>query len=539
MNFIEEKIFSKGNIGNKLKLRFPPEPNGESLHIGHVKSICLNFGLAEKYSGTCNLRFDDTNPTAEKKEFVDSIIKDIGWLGFKPTNIFFTSDYFNFIYDCAVVLIKKGLAYVDDSTSEEIALLKGTTTLPGKPSPYYSRTVEENLDLFEKMKNGEFIEGSKILRAKIDMASPNMILRDPVIYRIINKTHHHVGDVWKIYPMYDFAHPISDYYEGITDSLCTLEFEVHRPLYNWILNNLELPNALPEETEFSRLNIEYTVMSKRKLKRLVEEGFVSGWDDPRMPTISGLKRRGYTPDSIKNFCETIGVTRINSVIDYNLLEECLRMDLNKKANRIMGVIDPVKVTITNWENGTEMIEIENNPEDKLSGTRLVPFSREIWIEREDFKEEADNKFFRLKTNGEVRLKGAYIIKANEVIKEGDKIVEIKCTYDPLTKSGMLVDRKIKGTIHWVSVEHGINVEVREYEKLFSDPTPDKYEDDFINYINKNSLNVNTKAVFEPSVVNCTTENPIQLVRKGYYVKDLDNNKLVFNKTVSLKEDKNK
>lgn len=538
MNFIEEKIINKGNL-EKLKLRFPPEPNGY-LHIGHAKSICLNFGLAEKYNKICNLRFDDTNPTSEDSHFVESIKNDIKWLGYNwEGEVKFTSDYFNFIYDCAVVLIKKGLAYVDDSTSEEIALLKGTTTLPGKPSPYYSRTVEENLDLFEKMKNGEFMEGSKILRAKIDMASPNMILRDPVIYRIINKTHHHVGDVWKIYPMYDFAHPISDYYEGITDSLCTLEFEVHRPLYNWILNNLELPNALPEETEFSRLNIEYTVMSKRKLKRLVEEGFVSGWDDPRMPTISGLKRRGYTPDSIKNFCETIGVTRINSVIDYNLLEECLRMDLNKKANRIMGVIDPVKVTITNWENGTEMIEIENNPEDKLSGARLVPFSREIWIEREDFKEEADNKFFRLKTGGEVRLKGAYIIKANEVIKEGDKIVEIKCTYDPLTKSGMLVDRKVKGTIHWVSVEHGINVEVREYEKLFSDPTPDKYEDDFINYINKNSLNINTKAVFEPSVVNCTIENPIQLVRKGYYVKDLDNNKLVFNKTVSLKEDKNK
>jgi glutaminyl-tRNA synthetase len=424
MNFIEEKIINKGNL-EKLKLRFPPEPNGY-LHIGHAKSICLNFGLAEKYNKICNLRFDDTNPTSEDSHFVESIKNDIKWLGYNwEGEVKFTSDYFNFIYDCAVVLIKKGLAYVDDSTSEEIALLKGTTTLPGKPSPYYSRTVEENLDLFEKMKNGEFMEGSKILRAKIDMASPNMILRDPVIYRIINKTHHHVGDVWKIYPMYDFAHPISDYYEGITDSLCTLEFEVHRPLYNWILNNLELPNALPEETEFSRLNIEYTVMSKRKLKRLVEEGFVSGWDDPRMPTISGLKRRGYTPDSIKNFCETIGVTRINSVIDYNLLEECLRMDLNKKANRIMGVIDPVKVTITNWENGTEMIEIENNPEDKLSGARLVPFSREIWIEREDFKEEADNKFFRLKTGGEVRLKGAYIIKANEVIKEGDKIVEIK------------------------------------------------------------------------------------------------------------------
>jgi len=328
MNFIEEKIIEKGNVGNKMRLRFPPEPNF-LLHLGHAKSICLNFGLAEKYAGACNLRFDDTNPLAEKKEFVDSIIKDIEWLGFKPANIFYTSDYFGFLYDCAVVLIKKGLAYVDDSTSEEIAALKGTPTTPGRPSPYYARTVEENLCLFERMKNGEFAEGSKILRAKIDMASPNMILRDPVIYRIINKTHHHVGDTWKIYPMYDFAHPLSDYLEGITDSLCTLEFEVHRPLYNWFLNNLDFTNELPEETEFARLNIEYTVMSKRKLKRLVDEGFVSGWDDPRMPTISGLRRRGYTPTAIKEFCEKVGVTRHNSVIGYNLLEECLRNDLNK------------------------------------------------------------------------------------------------------------------------------------------------------------------------------------------------------------------
>jgi glutaminyl-tRNA synthetase len=539
MNFIEEKIINKGNNNSNLRLRFPPEPNGESLHIGHAKSICLNFGLAEKYAGTCNLRFDDTNPITEKKEFVDSIIKNIEWLGFKPTNIFYTSEYFGFLYDCAVILIKKGLAYVDDSTSEEIAALKGTTTLPGKSSPYYSRTVEENLDLFEKMKNGEFAEGSKILRAKIDMASPNMILRDPVIYRIINKTHHHVGDDWKIYPMYDFAHPLSDYIEGITDSLCTLEFEVHRPLYNWVLNNLDLKNELPEETEFSRLNIDYTVMSKRKLKRLVDEGFVSGWDDPRMPTISGLRRRGYTPESIKNFCEIIGVTRFNSVISHNLLEECLRIDLNKKANRLMGVIDPVKITITNWNNETEMIEVENNPEDESAGKRLIPFTGEIWIEREDFREEADNKFFRLKTGGEVRLKGAYVIKANEIIKDGDEIIEIKCTYDPLTKSGMPIERKIKGTIHWVSVEYGINVEVREYGKLFSDATPDNYEDDFVNYLAKDSLIINNKAVFEPAVIDCIPGVPVQMVRKGYYVRDLGTEKVVFNKTVSLKEDKNR
>jgi len=537
MNFIEEKIIEKGNTDN-FKLRFPPENNGY-LHIGHAKSICLNFGLSEKYNRPCNLRFDDTNPSNESEEFTKAILNDIKWLGYTPANIFHTSDYFNFIYDCAVLLIKKGLAYVDDSTSEEIAALKGTPTIPGKPSPYYSRTIDENLDLFERMKNGEFAEGSKILRAKIDMTSPNMILRDPVIYRIIDKTHHHVGDAWKIYPMYDFAHPLSDYIEGITDSLCTLEFEVHRPLYNWFLNNLDLTNLLPEETEFARLNIEYTVMSKRKLKRLVEENFVSGWDDPRMPTISGLRRRGYTPESIKEFCERIGVTRYNALISYNLLEECLRNDLNKRANRLMGVMDPICITITNWDKGTEMVEIENNPEDPAAGTRMVPFSGELWIEAEDFREDADNKFFRLKPGGEVRLKGAYVIKANEVIRDGTKVVGIRCTYDPLTKSGMAIDRKIKGTIHWVSIEHGVDVEVREYDKLFSDPTPDKYEDDFINYLNKDSLTFNNRAVFEPAVLECKPGVPVQMVRKGYYVKDIDSNKVVFNKTVSLKEDKNK
>lgn len=538
MNFIEEKIINKGNI-EKVKLRFPPEPNGY-LHIGHAKSICLNFGLAEKFGRPCNLRFDDTNPAAEDTHFVESIKNDIKWLGYNwDGDVKFTSEYFSFLYDCAVILIKKGLAYVDDSTSEEIAALKGTPTTPGRPSPYYARTVEENLDLFERMKNGEFAEGSKILRAKIDMASPNMILRDPVIYRIINKAHHHVGDAWKIYPMYDFAHPLSDYLEGITDSLCTLEFEVHRPLYNWFLNNLDFTNELPEETEFARLNIEYTVMSKRKLKRLVEEGFVSGWDDPRMPTISGLRRRGYTPESIREFCEKVGVTRHDSLISYNLLEECLRVDLNKRAKRIMGVMDPVHVIITNWDKGTEMFEIENNPEDESAGKRMVPFTGSIWIEREDFREDADNKFFRLKPGGEVRLKGAYVIKANEVIKEGDKVVAIKCTYDPLTRSGMPIERKIKGTIHWVSVEHGVDVEVREYGKLFSDATPDKYEDDFINYLDKNSLVINKKAVFEPEVMNCLSGIPVQMVRKGYYVRDMKYAHIVFNKTVSLKEDKDK
>lgn len=539
MNFIEEKIIEKGNVGSKLKLRFPPENSGH-IHLGHAKSIHLNFGLAEKHGGLCNLRFDDTNPSNESEEFTKSIIKDIEWLGFKPSNIFYTSDYFDFIYDSAVVLIKKGLAYVDDSTSEELAELKGTPTVPGKPSWYkISRTIADNLDLFKRMKNGEFPEGSKILRANIDMASPNMILRDPVIYRIINKAHHHVGDKWKIYPMYDFAHPLSDYIEGITDSLCTMEFEIHRHLYNWFLNNLDFTNELPEETEFARLNIDYTVMSKRKLKRLVEEGFVSGWDDPRMPTISGLRRRGYTPESIREFCDKIGVTRHDSLIGYNLLEECLRTDLNKRANRLMGVMYPVKVVITNWVGGTEMIEVENNPEDESAGKRIIPFSGELFIEREDFKEIADNKFFRLKIDGEVRLKGAYVIKANEVIKDGDRIIEIRCTYDPLSKSGMAIERKIKGTIHWVSAEHGINVEVREYDKLFSDATPDKYEDDFINYLSKDSLVINKIAVFEPFVLNCESGKPVQMMRKGYYVMDFGSDGLVFNKTVSLREDKNK
>lgn len=537
MNFIEEKILEKGNK-EKFKLRFPPENSGYP-HLGHAKSICLNFGLAEKYNRPCNLRFDDTNPLNESDEFTKAFIRDIEWLGYKPAAILYTSDYFGFLYECAVKLIKKGLAYVDDSTSEEIANLKGTPTIPGKLSPYCSRTVEENLDLFERMRKGEFAEGSKILRARIDMASSNMIMRDPVMYRIIDMPHHHTGTKWKIYPMYDFAHPLSDYNEGITDSLCTLEFEVHRPLYMWFLENLNLENELPEETEFARLNIDYTVMSKRKLKRLVEENYVSGWDDPRMPTISGMRRRGYTPESIKEFCDRVSVTRKDSVISHLLLEECLRNDLNKRANRLMGVMDPVKVVVTNWDGGVEMVEVENNPEDETAGKRMIPFSGEIYIEGEDFREVADNKFFRLKIGGEVRLKGAYVIKANEVIKDGDKIVEIRCTYDPMSKSGMVLDRKIKGTIHWVSIAHGVNLEVREYAKLFTDPTPDKYEDDFINYISKDSLVLNTRAVFEPYVINCEPGIPVQMVRKGYYVRDLESDKIVFNKTVSLKEDKDK
>lgn len=534
MNFIEDKILDKNNL-DKLTLRFPPEPNGY-LHIGHAKSIILNFGLAEKYNRPCNLRFDDTNPTTEDTHYVESIVKDIEWLGYKPANIFYTSDYFDFLYNCAITLIKKGLAYVDDSTSEEIALMKGTPTSVGKDSPYKSRSVEENLDLFNRMRLGEFTEGSKILRANIDMTSPNMILRDPVLYRIISKSHHRTGDNWKIYPMYDFAHPLSDYKEGITDSLCTLEFEVHRPLYMWVLENCDLENSLPEETEFARLNIDYTVMSKRKLKRLVEEGFVDGWDDPRMPTISGLRRRGFTPNAIKDFCDRISVTRKESVVSYLLLEECLRTDLNIVTNRLMCVLDPIKLTISNWDKGTEMVEVENNPGDESAGTRMIPFSGELWIEREDFSINPDKKYNRLKPDGEVRLKGGYVVKANDYITDDrNNIIEVICTYDPLSKSGMSLDRKIKGTIHWVSIEHGVNVEVRDYDRLFDVSNPNEL-DDFTNSINKNSLSINEKSIIEPYINEYTGVNPIQMIRKGYYMIDSkSSNRIIFNKSVSLKE----
>jgi len=540
MNFIEEKILEKGNL-DKLKLRFPPEPNGAilkdgrvvgGLHLGHAKSIILNFGLAEKYNAPCVLRFDDTNPSTERKEFVDSMIEDVKWLGYTPSEIRFTSDYFDFLYNCAVILIKKGLAYVDDSTSEEIALMKGTTTSVGKDSPYKSRSIEENLDLFNRMRLGEFPEGSKILRANIDMASPNMILRDPVLYRIISKSHHRTGDTWKIYPMYDFAHPLSDYKEGITDSLCTLEFEVHRPLYMWVLENCDLENPLPEETEFARLNIDYTVMSKRKLKRLVEESYVDGWDDPRMPTISGLRRRGFTPEAIKDFCDRISVTRKDGVVSYSLLEECLRTDLNKRSRRLMGVMDPVKLVVTNLTS-EGVCEVDNNPEDETAGKRKVDYCNEFWIEREDFREEANNKYHRLKLGGEVRLKGLFIVKANEVVKDKlGEIVEIRCTYDYDAWVGV-TEKKVKGTIHWVSVKHGISMRVNEYERLFIDATPDKSDEDFTTFVNPNSLSVNDKAFFESGVIDCKIGEPVQMMRKGYYVLDKDGKS--WNKTVSLKE----
>lgn len=532
MNFIEEKILEKGNIGDRLNLRFPPEPNF-LLHLGHAKSICLNFGLSEKYNGVCNLRFDDTNPSNEKAEFAELIKKDVEWLGFTPTNTYYTSDYFHFIYDCAITLIKKGLAYVDDSTSDEIAMLKGSPGIPGRPSPYYDRTVEENLDLFNRMKSGEFKEGSKTLRAKIDMTSPNMILRDPVIYRIIDTEHHHTGNTWKVYPMYDFAHPLSDYIEGISDSLCTMEFEVHKPLYMWVLNNCDLSNPLPEETEFSRLNLGYTVMSKRKIKTLVENVNVDGYDDPRLPTLSGLKRRGYTPKSIRDFCDRISVTRTESIVSPKLLEECLRDDLNKTCNRLMGVMDPVKVTITNLDNTDRSCEVDNNPEDPSSSKRTINYTNEFWIEREDFREEANNKYHRLKLGGEVRLKGLFIIKANEVIKDSNgNIIEILCTYDHDAWSGN-TEKKVKGTIHWVSVKHGVKLPVYDYDTLFTVESPDKEEGDFMKYLNPDSLVINDKAVFESNVLDCIPGVPVQMMRKGYYVLDLYEKR--FNKTVSLKD----
>jgi glutaminyl-tRNA synthetase len=529
MNFIEEKILEKGNL-DKLKFRFPPEPNSKGIHIGHAKSICLNFGLAEKYNAPCVLRFDDTNPTTEKTEYVESIIKDVEWLGFKPSEIKFTSDYFDFIYDCAITLIKKGLAYVDESTSEEMASMKGTPTTPGVNSPYRERSIEENLFLFEGMKKGDFKEGSMTLRAKIDMSNTNMILRDPVIYRIIEMSHHRTGDKWKVYPMYDFAHPLSDYIEGTTDSLCTLEFEVHRPLYMWVLENCDLDGEFPEETEFARLNVDSTVMSKRKINALIEGGFVSGFDDPRLLTISGLRRRGFTSSSIREFCDRVGVTKRESVVSYSLLEEILRGELNKKSRRLMGVFDPVKVVIDNWE-GVKWCEIENNPEDETAGKRLVPFTKEIWIEREDFREEANNKYNRLKLGGEVRLKGAFVIMANSVVKdELGNIIEIHCTYDPESESGKELGRRIKGTIHWVSCDHGVKLKVNEYDKLFMTENP---SDDFLNELNENSLLVNRSAIFEPETMNLEVGVPVQMMRKGYYV--LDNDGVSLNKTVSLKE----
>jgi glutaminyl-tRNA synthetase len=538
---IEEDIQTKKNNA-EVHVRFPPEPNGY-LHIGHAKSICLNFGLGEKYNGTCNLRFDDTNPTKEDVEYVESIKKDISWLGFKwNQDPFFTSDYFEQLYQFAIDLIKKGKAYICEQSAEEIAEYKGTPTTPGKESPYRNRPVEESLDLFEKMKNGEFEEGSMSLRAKIDMASPNMLLRDPLMYRIKKDEHHRTGAAWNIYPMYDFAHGQSDYIEGITHSICTLEFENHRPLYDWFLDNLaEEDKIRPRQIEFARLNLSYTVMSKRKLLQLVEENHVSGWDDPRMPTISGMRRRGFTPNSLKNFAEMIGVAKRDNIIDLGKLEFSIREDLNKTAERRMAVLNPLKVVITNYPEGqTEELEAVNNPEDESAGKRMIPFGREIYIEQEDFMEDAPKKFFRLTQGKEVRLRYAYFITCTDVIKDADgNIIELRATYDPESKGGKSPDgRKVKGTLHWVSAEKSVEAQVNIYDRLFKVEDPQKVEEgqSFLDNINPDSLK-QIKAYIEPSLKDTKAGNQYQFERLGYFCTDLDSSSdmLIFNRTVTLKD----
>ncbi len=541
-NFIKEIIDEHLKTGRftKVHTRFPPEPNGY-LHIGHAKSICLNFGLAEEYGGLCNLRFDDTNPTKEDEEYVNSIMEDVRWLGFDwGDRLYYASDYFDTLYEYAVKLIKKGKAYVDSSTMDEIKEMRGTPTRPGIESPYRNRSVEENLDLFERMKNGEFGDGEHVLRAKIDMTSPNMNLRDPIMYRIRHATHHRTGDKWCIYPMYDWAHGQSDSIEGITHSICTLEFENHRPLYDWFLDELEIHH--PQQIEFARLNLTYTVLSKRKLLQLVEEKIVDGWDDPRMPTISGLRRRGYTPEAIRNFADTIGVAKRDALVDVALLEYSVRDDLNKRAQRVMGVLNPLKIVITNFPEGkTEIMTAVNNPEDETMGTREVPFTRELWIERDDFQEVPHKKFHRLAPGREVRLRYAYIIKCEEVIKdENGEITELRCTYDPDTRSGSgKSTKKVKGTIHWVSVPHAIDAEVRLYDRLFSaeNPEGDK-EKDFKEFLNPDSLEIIEHAKLEPFLKNAKPGDRFQFERKGYFCVDTKyttSEKLVFNRTVTLRD----
>ncbi|CEN38581.1 glutamine--tRNA ligase/YqeY domain fusion protein [Capnocytophaga cynodegmi] len=543
-NFIEniiEEDLANGFSSSKLRFRFPPEPNGY-LHIGHASSICLNFGLGLRYQSPVNLRFDDTNPSKEEQEYVDAIKRDVEWLGFEWDRECYASDYFQELYDWAVQLIKQGKAYVDGQTSEEIAKQKGTPTQAGIESPYRNTSVEENLQLFERMKNGEFENGKYVLRAKIDMASPNMLMRDPIIYRIMHSSHHRTGNQWCIYPMYDWAHGESDYLEQISHSICTLEFLPHRELYDWFLDQIiDKDKVRPKQREFARRNLSHTVVSKRKLLQLVNEKHVSGWDDPRMPTISGLRRRGYTPESIRKFADTIGIAKRENLIDVSLLEFCIREDLNKKANRVMAVLDPVKVVITNYPEGKEeWLDAENNPEEEVLTFRKVPFSREIYIEREDFREEAINKFFRLKLGGEVRLKNAYIIKAESVVKdENGNITEIHCTYDPDSRSGSGTEaskRKVKGTLHWVSVPHALEAEARIYDRLFTVAEPDRQEKDFLVYVNPDSLKVTT-AYVEPSLKDAKVGEGFQFQRLGYFSLDPDSTpeKLVFNKTVGLKD----
>ena len=540
LNFIEEIIENDLNSGkyDTLVTRFPPEPNGY-LHIGHAKAICLNFGLSQKYGGYTNLRFDDTNPVTEKTEYVDSQQQDIKWLGFQWKNELYTSDYFDTLFDYAVTLIKKNLAYVDHSTAEEIALLKGTPTEPGKNSPYRDRSIEENLDLFNRMKNGEFEDGACTLRARIDMGSSNMLMRDPIIYRIKHAAHHRTGDKWCIYPMYDFAHGQSDSIENITHSICTLEYVAHRELYDWLIEKLEIFPS--KQYEFARLNLSYTVMSKRKLLQLVNEGIVNGWDDPRMPTISGLRRRGYSPESIREFCERIGIAKRENLIELSLLEFCVREHLNKTANRVMAVLDPIKLVINNYPDGQEEILIgENNPEaEDKGGSREIPFSNQLWIEREDFMEEPAKKWFRLAPGAMVRLKHAYIVKCEHFVKDAaGEITEIHCSYIPESKSGEDTSGiNVKGTIHWVSAKHAKKAEIRTYDRLFSVPSPDSEEGDFKDYINPNSIEVIPAAYIEPSLATADKDARYQFIRKGYYCLDKDSNPehLIFNRTVGLKD----
>jgi len=545
LNFIEqivEEDLVNGYAKDELRFRFPPEPNGY-LHIGHASSICLNFGLGLRYNAPVNLRFDDTNPAKEEQEFVDAIKKDVEWLGFKWDTERYASDYFQQLYDWAIELIKKGKAYVDDQSSEDMAAQKGTPTEPGTDSPNRNRSVEENLDLFEKMKNGEFAEGSHVLRAKIDMASSNMLMRDPIMYRVLHKAHHRTSTDWCIYPMYDWTHGESDYIEQVSHSFCTLEFAMHRELYNWFLDQVyDESKVRPKQREFARRNLSHTVVSKRKLAQLVEKGVVNGWDDPRMPTISGLRRRGYTPESIRNFTDTIGIAKRDNLIDVSLLEFQIRNHLNKVAPRVMGVLDPLKVIITNYpEDEEEWLDAENNPEDESAGSRKVPFSRELYIEKEDFREEANKKFFRLKLGKEVRLKNAYIIKAESCTKDSEgNIIEVQCTYDPKSKSGSGTEeslRKVKGTLHWVSIKHAVEAEVRLYDRLFTDESPDTHKDkDFMEFINPDSLEVITGYV-EPHLKEAQVGDRVQFQRLGYFCVDPDttSDKLVFNRTVGLRD----
>ncbi len=538
-NFIKNIIIN--DLENKkhetIITRFPPEPNGY-LHIGHAKSICLNFGLAKEFNGKVNLRFDDTNPLKEDIEYVNSIKEDVEWLGFKWDNLFFASDYFDIMYEKAVLLIKKGLAYVCELTQEQMKEYRGSLTEPGKESPYRNRSIEENLDLFEKMKNGQFKDGEKVLRAKIDMSSPNINLRDPIIYRISHSVHHNTKDKWCIYPMYSFAHPLEDAIEGITHSICTLEFEDQRPLYDWVVRECEM-ESIPRQIEFARLNITNTVMSKRKLKQLVDEGITDGWDDPRMPTISGFRRRGYTPEAIRKFCSEIGVAKSDSIVDSQMLEFFVREDLQQKAPLAMAVLDPIKLVITNYdENKTEMLEIENNAKDETKGKRLVSFSRELYIEREDFMENPINKYFRLFPGNEVRLKGAYFVKCTDVIKdENNNIVEIHCTYDPETKSGSgFTGRKVKSTIHWVDAKNCIPCEFRLYEPLILD-SEDNENKNFLEQINENSVSVLKGYIEKTQMENAKPSDKFQFVRNGFFcidTKDSSDDNLVFNRIVPLK-----